>query len=535
MTRSALSLLVATAVLALYWREGERVLEANGPTFDEGVHLAAGHAYWTTGRFRLNAEHPPLLKLWWAAPLQLSGNTPALREAVADPNGDQWLVAKRFLYDSGTPHDDLLRPARRMNLVLGCGIVLLAGWWSYRVWNHRLAGLVALGFAATDPNLLAHACVLTTDCGLAFFSLLTCWRLWEYVGNPSRGRLVAAGVSLGFLLGSKFSSVAMVAAIGAAGVFHLACGGVLALPGRSGRWKAAFDFAFRLGLIALLALAATYGFAEFNEWGRGLKFQLTRGQNGDSRLFLLGDHSSTGWYHYFVVAVGVKLPLGLLAGSVLGALLVAFSRGEPRRLAFLLVPPLLFFIAMSYSRVNLGVRVVLPSTVFLYILAARGIASCCVWNGTTIASLAFSFAAMRASLPFPLAYFNAIAPPHALADSNRDWGQGLPALSEYMREENLDAVYLSYFGTDRPEAYGIRYQSLPGSGRIGPPGGEPIPANAPRHAVAISVNNLLGIYLANRDEYDFLRGRQPDRVLAGSLFIFDLSKNEAALIRIRSR
>jgi hypothetical protein len=33
-------------------------------TFDEAFHLASGVSYVRTGDFRLNPEHPPLVKLW---------------------------------------------------------------------------------------------------------------------------------------------------------------------------------------------------------------------------------------------------------------------------------------------------------------------------------------------------------------------------------------------------------------------------------------------------------------------------------------
>ena len=98
-----------------------------------------------------------------------------------------------------------------------------------------------------------------------------------------------------------------------------------------------------------------------------------------------------------------------------------------------------------------------------------------------------------------------------LADSNLDWGQGLPALKQWMEREEVDVVYLGYFGTDRPETHGIRYQPLPGYGRVGASGGETIPADAQRHVVAVSANHLLGLFLNDPETYAWLRGRNADR------------------------
>jgi hypothetical protein len=139
--------------------------------------------------------------------------------------------------------------------------------------------------------------------------------------------------------------------------------------------------------------------------------------------------------------------------------------------------------------------------------------------------------------PHQLAYFNEVAggPVNGskyLADSNLDWGQDLPALKAYMDREGIPAVYLSYFGTARLEAHGIRYQPLPGFGRVGPPGGEAIPADSPRHVVAVSANNLLGVYLDDPQTFAWLRNRTPTAVLGGSIYIFDLTGDPDAIRRL---
>ncbi len=539
--RNLLALLAVVVLLAWFWSRGERFLDANGPTFDEPVHLAAGYSYWTTGNFRLNREDPPLLKLLWAAPLALRDQSLYPRDVASATNDDHWHVANAFLYGSGRAPRELLNPARRVNLALGCGVVLLAGWWGYRLWNARLAGLGAVAFAVCDPNLLALSCVLTTDVGLTLFALLTCYLLWEYTAAPSRGLLIAAGVALGLALGAKFSALALVTGLGTAGVVYVLRGGVLALPGApegKSRSRQAAEFGFRLGLIALVALAATYGFVHFDQWGRGLKFQLTRADHGDGVMYLNGERSRTGWYHYFLVLLPLKLPLGLMGAALLA---VPALRRAPCA-AFLLIPPLVFFALASYSRVNLGVRVVLPVLPFVYVLAA-GVASgsCCRLAGRALLVVCVAWAGISAarSDPHPLAYFNELAdgPRGALrfvADSNLDWGQGLPALAEYIRANDLGPVYLSYFGTDRPEAHCIRFHPLPTYGRVGAPGGEAIPLTATRHVVVVSANNLLGIYLNDRDTFAFLRGREPTTILAGCLYVFDLTNDADALRRVRA-
>jgi len=541
--RSGLAVIAALALLAWFWSRGEQFLAANGPTFDEPVHLAAGYSYWATGSFRLNPEHPPLLKLLWAAPLAL-GDRPAYPyDVAAATHDDHWHIGTAFLFDSGRPPRDRLGPARRVNLALGCGVVLLTGWWAYRLWGSRLAGVAACAFATADPNLLALSCVLTTDVGLALFGLLACYLLWEYTATPSRGRLIATGVALGLTLGAKFSALAVGAGLGAAGFVYALRGGKLALPGTptdAPPRRAAIEFAFRLGLIALVTLAATYGFVHFDQWGRGLKFQLTRADHGDGMMYLNGERSRTGWYHYFLVLLPLKLPLGLMVAAALGVISLR-RRCASGRPEFFLIPPLVFFALASYSRVDLGVRVVLPVVPFLCVLAA-GLAcgGCCRLVGRVLLGtcLAWTFVSAERADPYPIAYFNEIAGgPRGgiryVADSNVDWGQGLPQLKQYLDAHGIDAVYLSYFGTDRPEAYGIRFHPLPTYGRVGEPGGEVLPADAPQHVLVVSANNLLGIYLNDPDTFAWLRTREPTAVLGGCLYVFDLTGDADAIRRVR--
>ncbi|MBX9627623.1 MAG: phospholipid carrier-dependent glycosyltransferase [Gemmataceae bacterium] len=527
------SVLAAAGLVAGFWYQGERFLAANGPTFDEPAHLTAGLTYWTTGDFRVNPEHPPLLKLWWALPAASGGLRPPLASSSGVP--DHWQAGNALLFESGIPPAELLTPARRMNLAVGCGIVLLAGWWAYRLWG-RLAGLAAAAFAASDPTLQSLSCVLSTDAGLAFCTLLSSYLLWEYAGRPSRPLLIATGVSLGLLLSTKFSAVGVVAGLAVAGGVYVLRGGVLALPGvtpAGDRGRPAVELAFRLGVIAAVTLAATYAFVGFAEWGKGLKFQLSRSAAG-GEFYLLGDLSRTGWYHYFLVAVALKLPLGMLIGALCGTLSPTTPTGSYR---WAMSVPVVFFALASYSRVDLGVRVVLPAVVFLYVVAGR-LAAPGPYRGPRLAVLAgclgWSAVAGWQSSPNQLTYRNELAGGQlVLADSNVDWGQALPQLREYLDREGIDAVYLAYFGTDRPEAHGIRHRALPGYGRIGPFGGESTPP-AVRTVVAVSLTHLAGLYLPEPGLYASLRDRRPAAVVGGAIAVYDLADDPDAARRLQS-
>jgi hypothetical protein len=527
---------------ACFWLRGEQFIAANGPTFDEGVHLTAGYAYWTTGDFRLNEEHPPLMKLLWALPAVLEGGRPAPPLLSSETN--HWQIADAWLYGSGESPRRLVASARRVNLAFGCGVVLLVSWWAFRLWGLRLAALAAGGFAACDPTLLALSCILSTDLGLAFFALLTCYLAWEYVRAPSQTLLLGVSISLGLMLATKFSAVGIVAGLSAAASVHLARGGILALPNEQNARgvRPALDLAMRVGVIAAVSVAATYGFIHVGDWGAGLKFQLTRRLHGDGEMYLNGAISRSGWYHYFLFALLYKLPLGLLAAVAVRAAMALRQCESVARNLWLELPPVVFFALASLSRVDIGVRVVLPVLPFLYLLAA-GLA---VSGSLRLLRLAVLFTCLLACgwvavsvSPHEIGYMNELAPSRAreapsLADSNLDWGQGLPALKAWMDSAGVESIHLAYFGTDHPEAYGIRYRRLPGYGQVWPAPVEPGPESEGRVVVAVSSNHLYGLFLNNPTAYTWLRSRQPATTLDGSIRVFDLTGDAAAIARLRT-
>jgi len=67
--------------------------------------------------------------------------------------------------------------------------------------------------------------------------------------------------------------------------------------------------------------------------------------------------------------------------------------------------------------------------------------------------------------PHYLSYFNqlTLGPKYGhkvLLDSNLDWGQDLPSLAKFMKENGIEKIELGYFGHVFPELYGVNYQIL---------------------------------------------------------------------------
>jgi len=142
-----------------------------------------------------------------------------------------------------------------------------------------------------------------------------------------------------------------------------------------------------------------------------------------------------------------------------------------RRLLFLGVPPTLYFLVSLTSKMNLGVRHVLPMFPFLIALVAAGTwrlwRRSRAWAVVVGLLVAFHIFSSLHSFPDYLPYSNELfggkeKTYRLLNTSNADWGQGLKQTVRYLQDHNVGDCWLAYFGTGTPAAYGIHCKPLPG-------------------------------------------------------------------------
>jgi hypothetical protein len=539
----------ATALLTFFALRADRCARSMSQTFDEAVHLTAGYSYWSIGDFRMNRETPPLLKLVWALPIMI-GDAPPFRPNPDDwERNDIWRLGDAFLYDSGVAPDQLLLPARRVNIAFGVALVALIGWWALRL-SGRGAAILAWGLAGFDPNLAGHSAVVSTDVGLAFFCSAAAYCLWEYAGSRNRVWFVLAGISLGGALASKFSAVVFVAGVGLGAIGFVLAGGSLgstSTASRRDRLKHLIGLFVRLGLISAAVTAVSYFGIRALDWPRGFKQQLVRGEFGDPHFYLNGEISSKGWWFYFFEVLAIKTPVWLLILMAAGLASSFRRRPDRRELTFVYVPAAVYFIAMVASGIDVGWRVILPGYPAVILLASRSVATISLPASASplvrvIGHLPFFAVLLLAVVdlfkgPPELSYTNGlIAGRHDLhrylGDSNLDWGQGLKALKAELGSRGDPVIYLSYAGTARPEAYGIRYERLPTWGQFHTPPTDRVDPAGPI-CLAVSVSNLQGTYLNDPTTYRWLMEREPISRTDGSIWLWDLTGDADSIERVR--
>jgi hypothetical protein len=358
---------------------------------------------------------------------------------------------------------------------------------------------------------------------------------------------VAAGISTGMALLSKYSAVLLIPMIVLLVIASVLLGNEHYVPllskrdqheGRRKFVQAATALSLML-CVALLTIPPAYSFRGFQPWLSGFYRFLTLAQEGLPGFFL-GEYSWHSWWGYFAVAFLIKTPLGTLALIFASpALYRAESRLRRREIIFLLLPVILFFAVMIQAGVNIGLRHILPIYPFLFVLASRlaTIQFGSRWGAPLLVAAPVVFTAFSSLriAPHQLAYFNEVVggPDQGyryLSDSNLDWGQGLKGLKAYMEKEKLPIVYFSYFGTAPPSYYGIRYQYVPGTGNLEwPPPGDKVPEGAMRKIFAISVYNLQDVSTHEDPFFRWLWERKPVAKIGYSIFVYDLTEDPAGL------
>lgn len=547
MSRTNLALIGALFLLIAFFAQGIFFIRANSQTIDEAMHIAAGYSYLATRDFRIEPQNPPLIKELLALPVLMAYRLPFRPDPQHWRDADGYLIGRDLLYQSKPTADQILTLSRFPNLFLGGGLVVLTGWWAYRLWGSR-AGLLSMALASFEPNLVAHSSLVTTDIGVTLFIFLTVYLFWEYLNQSTWTFLVGTGISTGMALVVKYSAAMVIPIIVLVVTASLLTSEPhVRLPKTRNLSKPQHELLHAAAVVslilfvALLMIPPAYLFQGFQPWLSGFYQFLTLSQEG-LPAFFLGEYSSHNWWNYFPVAFLIKTPVGSLVLITIS--LVFFRAGNPlgyRQALFLVLPVTVIFLAMTQAKTNIGLRHILPVYPFLFVLASR--MATFRFRRPSLAllligiPLAWTAVSSLCIAPHQLAYFNeSVGGPEKgylyLSDSNLDWGQDLKALKAYVDKEKLPIIYLSYFGTAPPSYYRIRYQDVASKGALGPPPLEKVPADAARKILAISAYNLQDVSNADDPLFRWLWTRRPIAKIGYSIFVYDLTNDREAIIKL---
>ena len=458
---------------------------------DEPVHILAGYLYVSASNAIVNIEHPPLMKVLAGLGLRFLPLPPPPERV---PLGESFTrFGHAFLFSNRVSPDAIAAAARAPFLLVLAGLLALV-FFAARGRYGAASAAFAAALLAFDPNLVAHAGVVHTDVGAAFFFPATVLAWDRARRRPSAAGLALAAVVLGLALATKFSTVYLVPILllqtlltggkGRAALREMGAAlGRLALVGAGALvvlffvyWtvtrrmdpqeqhrvieemvgmRGAPELARRIQAVASWSPA-------IGHYAGGLASVARQNAIGGGINYLNGRISTTGFPEYFFVAFLAKSTIAFL---LVTALVIWGARrwrlNEEARL--FLLPVAVLFLASINASYNIGIRHMLPVYPFLALAGAAVLArarearpegrraSAAAWALVLLPAL--SLAELARIHPHELSYFNPAAggPENGrtlLSDSNGDWGLDLRRLAAKLSREDIQDPTVVYFGGD---------------------------------------------------------------------------------------
>jgi hypothetical protein len=422
----------------------------DGFTMDEAYHIAAGVSYVRYADFRINPEHPPLVKLWVGSFMSATGFHLSSIRPFADKADERDFTEQDVYFNND--FNSVQRRARISMWTLNGLLLVLLAFAVRRTFGPGVA-LGTLLFLAIDPTVAGHLPVVMTDLPVSLLSAtavvlaMRAFRHWDWKD------LLACSAGLGLALATKHSAPIFF-------LFVVLMGAVLVLavpvsrPENSRFFRSAKLLAVVVGALMILWGFYFFRFAESNTgrevFNRSLANKITdvhspvyrsviaelASTHVVPRAYIWGfadtiraglegradpitafgrSYLGTGPRYFFPGMIALKLPIGLSVLVLIGLLLFFTRHLPPERytgLAIVLAALLLFLLVLSLGSTYGGIRHALPVVVLLAIFGGLAVQVAFSSNSKPLkgAVAAALVAAAVSALPVmrPWEYFNEI-------------------------------------------------------------------------------------------------------------------------------
>jgi len=517
--RDSRIVLLLSAVLAIHTGLLAYSAYVHSPTHNEPAHLAAGVSHWELGHFDLYKVNPPLVRQIAALPVMAAGARTEWNDyfegAATRP---EFAIGDGLIAANGERSFFLFTIARWACIPFSWLGSIVCFLWARDLYGPR-AGLVAAVLWCFEPNILAHAALITPDAPATALGLAACYTFWRWLRRPTWSQTLLTGVVLGV---AELSKTTLLIFYPLWPLLWI----VYRLPDRATMclrdWtREGLMLITRLGL-AVYVVNCGYGFegsltrlAEFrfesrmftgkmpgepgnrfaDSWLGSLPVPVPRNyllgidaqkrdfENYRKASYLHGTWSPTGWWYYYFYAMAIKVPVGVLClvlATILGKLAGQLPSKRLRDEAILLFPAIVILtFVSSQTGFSEHMRYVLPIFPFFFIWISQCLGSSmqseqieldrgvCRTRAMPLAAAGLLIWAIGSSLcvyPHSLSYFNELVGGprggHAhLLDSNLDWGQDLKYVKWWL-ETRLDdePVFLAFNGPIDPIRVGIEVE-----------------------------------------------------------------------------
>lgn len=460
-TLAALLITIGTLRIASTWTTFSQ-------TTDEATHIGAGLQLLQYHEYEVQPENPPLPRIVMAA-APLAGG---MRWSTG---GNSYQQMHDMLYGHGKYERNLvlIRAGNLLFFILATAALFV---WARHEFGEREAVIAVLLFT-TQPIILGYSGLATLDTaataglGVAMITF-SCW-----LRKPDAARASLLGAGYGFSILMKFSCIGYVPAACAA----MYAVRLLSDPARRRERLRALATLLIVPLVTFAVIWVGYALTvgrlsdlEHYQHELGLLDRLLlshlppstpmpapkffRGIGGLLELdhagfqsYLFGHVRTKGWRMYFPAAIGLKTTLAFFALMLVGVGAAWANRSQRWAMAETMAGAVAILAVAMPSKLDLGVRYVLPIYVPLTVCAAIGTVALLNSARKEIRYAAVLLTGLHilsslAAHPDYFPYFNELAagdPGRYLVDSNLDWGQDVLRLRRTVRQRGIEDIRLN--------------------------------------------------------------------------------------------
>ena len=547
------------------------LLSQKGLFIDDSMHMPAGYSYLLTRDYRLNQEHPPLIKLLsglgvWKLHPHFPFESPGWQQATTpeDPEDGMVKIEEAF-FETNAPQFEQIAWYGRLPVLIIPLLLLLAVWWFTRELFGPIPALIATFLLAAEPNIIGNSIVVQNDVASALALVLFVIALKRFLTHGSFREAIVLGVVLGLALVTKYSLVVLVPVSFAI----LIAWTISRLLTRRSSFSSVFLSVSSVFLIAYVLLIAFYAFhvdridadesSKIASWFylTGNRFltwlppllpryfvygiDMVVQDSRDGRpAFLLGQVSDTGWWYYFPVVFTLKTTIPFLVTSICGFVWAVFQVLGRKRyvLLYAMLPAILYLALAMSSHLNIGVRHVLPMFPFVAITGA-GFVSALIdiaftrsrRLGVAFASLVFLTFLIICIFTFPnyLTYTSPLAGGpdrawHKLSDSNLETGQEVKPLAHYLKTHGQNRVTGIMVGGEFLRFYGVQLEDFPGwesdDNDDSEEDDQPEPIQTEYVAIGTWYMTEADLSDEQKQIIDVYRQQKPEAIIGNSIFVF---------------
>ena len=576
-------------LLSAFLFQSAVTLKNTNLAFDDPYAITTGYYFLKHMDTSMFVLHPPLSYILGGFPLLfLDIEMPYSYDECK--NIGFYPCAQEFFFNSDNDPERMGIYARIPFIFISLLLGLLLFFFSKELYGSK-AAFFSLALYVFSPTILGFNTHAFNDLLLTLFIFSTIYLLWKLLAQGyTKTRLILIGISVGLAIASKFTAALLFPII-------ILLFSIKIFQHKKNRRKILKKFAVKFVLILLISfivLYSTYFFSfgtvadsiparnaqlidstiggKFGEESLSYKlinfavhdlkipmpgaFAGVAGQfymestSGVKVTYLNGEVYSGGRWYYLLEVLLIKTPLPLII-FFFTALFFLITNPKKFKREFIVLLPILVFLGIHFTRSNYnnGLRYILPIIPFIFMFSS-GILNIRLKKSIhnilfkVLIGILLSWYILSAIFVMPnyLAYFNEfIGGPenghNYLLGANLDQGQDLKKLSDYLKENNIGTIKLSYHGMFDPSYFNISYEPLPmeyylpWAPEYRHPGYKPYEhpeeyiedCSKKEGIIAISVTNLHNVFLFNKSCFNWLSDYEPIKKIGYTIHVYDVN------------